>query len=146
MLIQVEVITDNSKVNIVAVRENPRGVTVILEADEETYNKMISVFRININWDLCHAYESTNIRRFLNCQEYNHISKYCKNQQKCGVCADDHQTKNCDIQVPKCINCCYTKDRLKLELDGNHTAFDVNCPVYIHNFESEQKHLMKLCL
>lgn len=141
---QNDIITNESKVNIVTVRENPRGVTVVLEADEDTYNNMISVFRININWDVCRAYESANIRRCLNCQQYNHVIKYCKNQPKCGFCAKDHPTKDCDSQERRCVNCVSTKTRLKLDLDENHSSFDVNCPVYIHNFESEQKRLLFL--
>lgn len=129
---QNDVITNESKVQIVTVRENPRGITVILEADEDTYNNIISVFRININWDVCRAYESANLRRCMNCQQYNHISKYCKNQQKCGFCAEDHSTKDCDSQIPRCVNCFLTK---------TSPSYDVNCSVYIHNFEAEQKRL-----
>lgn len=138
---QNDVISDKSKVNVVTVRENPRGVMVILEADEETYKQIISVSRIIINWDVCRAYESANIRRCLKCQQYNHIIKYCKNQQKCGFCGDDHDTKECVSQLPKCINCRHSKERLKLDLDDNHASFDVRCPVYQHNFRSEQKRL-----
>ena len=78
---------------------------------------MISTFR---------AYEyneeqKISIIRCYNCQVFGHVAKTCKNPPKCGKCANQHQTGDCEEgNAMKCANC-----------QLNHAANDPFCEAYL---------------
>lgn len=138
---QNEVLDADSKIQIIYVRTNRRGTSAVVEVDEETHERMIRTERVYIDYDVCRVYEHTDIMRCLNCQQFNHTKKYCKNNLKCGRCAEEHETSECNSTEVKCINCCDSRSRLKLEVDVCHTAWNINCPLYLHKTEIEKRRL-----
>jgi hypothetical protein len=40
-----------------------------------------------------------------NCNGWGHTQSACGKEAKCGHCAGDHQTKNCDKKSISCVNC-----------------------------------------
>lgn len=54
-----------------------------------------------------------------NCQEYGHVSKFCKNAPNCNKCSKQHKTESCTSEINKCYHC-----------QENHQAGANICKVY----------------
>ena len=61
------------------------------------------------------------IVRSYNCQNFGHIAKTCKSAPKCGKCAGNHSTGDCDSEEPTCANC-----------QSRHASKDPNCEAYLN--------------
>lgn len=59
------------------------------------------------------------VRRCYRCQKYGHLAGTCKQTERCGRCAESHETKSCKIDQArlKCVNC-----------NGNHSSGHTSCP------------------
>lgn len=136
-----KIVDNESKINVVSIKESVRGVMVLIEADEVTHQRLIEAERIYLDWDICRVYEYIHVTRCFNCQQFNHTSKYCKSNEKCGVCSGDHKTDNCTSEEIKCVNCIEAKQRMGIDVDENHKAWDMSCPVYVRKVETERKKL-----
>ena len=56
-----------------------------------------------------------------NCQRYGHIARNCTAVAKCGVCAEQHNTRQCTGKVEdRCCNC-----------GRKHRAWEMSCPLRI---------------
>ena len=55
------------------------------------------------------------------CQNYGHIARLCLSAERCGKCAENHDTKSCNVE-PKDFKCCHCK--------GNHEAGDKECQTW----------------
>ena len=51
------------------------------------------------------------------CQGYGHMANECKNEAKCRVCGQNHNSRDCTENTPKCVNC-----------QGQHRSDDKSCP------------------
>ncbi|XP_059060447.1 uncharacterized protein LOC131853545 [Achroia grisella] len=60
------------------------------------------------------------VKQCLKCLRYGHIAKFCKNAERCSVCGNNHNFKNCsaNINEAKCCHC-----------NGNHIAISSQCPI-----------------
>lgn len=128
-----ELITTDSMINVARIKETtPRGIMIILEADEITHNRfIISSDRIYLDWDICRVYEYVHVTRCF-------TSTYCKNFGRCGICSmGDHETSDCKSDSIKCVNCVSAKERMRIDIDDNHKAWDMSCPVYTHKVDAE---------
>lgn len=129
---QNDVITENSEIKLIEIKENPRGVTAVISADCSTYENIMKIGKLNIEWERCMVYPFFKITRCFNCQGYNHISRFCDKKIVCGKCSGEHKLESCTSEIVKCSNCVFAKDVLKLnmDLDTNHCAWSVHCPVF----------------
>ena len=57
-----------------------------------------------------------------NCQNFGHIGKTCKSAPKCGKCAGNHSTGDCNSEEPTCANC-----------QSRHASNDPNCDAYLNH-------------
>lgn len=60
------------------------------------------------------------VSQCLRCLRFGHISKYCKNAQRCSICGDTHHYKDC---IKK------SEDAVCIHCSGNHIAIAASCPV-----------------
>lgn len=55
--------------------------------------------------------------------------------------AGDHPTRSCTSLDNICVNCCSYRERLRINIDANHGAWSVQCPVYLHIIEADKQRL-----
>ena len=87
---------------------------------------------------VCKVYDSFYILRCYKCQQFGHHSRDCKNDAKCGHCAENHETRVCTVKAnplsASCANCVESKNP-----DHKHTANDLQCPLFISQQEKLRK-------
>lgn len=129
---QNDVISENSEIKLIEMKENPRGITAVISADCNTYENIMKIGKLNIEWERCMVYPFFKITRCFNCQDYNHISRFCEKTIVCGKCSGEHKSESCTSDFVKCSNCVFAKDVLKvnMEIDINHCAWSIHCPVF----------------
>ena len=86
----------------------------------------------------CKVYDRYNIKRCYNCQKFGHYAKDCPTNEKpvCGKCSEEHNTRDCDALISKCINCVRNNCD-----DQAHTVFNIQCPSLIKEQEQLKKKL-----
>lgn len=69
------------------------------------------------------------VKQCLKCQQFGHIAKFCKNNEVCSICSENHNFKNCtaDKENPVCANC-----------KGNHVAISASCPIKSKKIEENK--------
>lgn len=53
------------------------------------------------------------------CQQFDHISSTCKNEERCKKCSGNHNHKDCENDTMKCVNC-----------GKDHPSTFRGCPIY----------------
>jgi len=132
---QNECVLKTADVNVVNMKKNPRGVVCLLEVDQLTHETLLTVGRVFIGWDSCRVYQHIDILRCFKCNQFGHIAANCKNELCCAKCSGNHDGKDCDNEIAKCVNCAWANDRMKMNLDVNHTSFDLKCPSYLRKVQ-----------
>ena len=81
--------------------------------------------RVTIGLVSCKVYDRFHVKRCNNCQHFGHYMKDCPSPETtvCGKCSGNHNTRDCESDIIKCINCV----REKRENDNHHT-FHHTCP------------------
>lgn len=115
----------------------------VIETDIETYNNIMKIGKIKIGWDVCKILDGTYIKRCFKCLGFGHESNKCTistNNKVCANCAEEYDgDHNCNVTEKKCCNCIRINNDINLNLDVNHSAFDLNCHVYKRKIEIERK-------
>ena len=84
----------------------------------------------------CRVYDHFHIKRCNKCQQFGHYEAKCNNTGICGICAGNHETKNCEHRTNQsfkdviCINC-KKSPKVKDANMHSHTAFSPGCPCYL---------------
>jgi hypothetical protein len=66
----------------------------------------------------------SQIKQCFKCQAYGHKTNVCTRKVRCGKCAQEHETKECQNETMSCANC-----------EGSHYAWSHECPVRQHKRE-----------
>lgn len=93
----------------------------------EVLYKMISdnKNRVFIGHQSCKVWDLINIKPCLKCGRFGHSTLKCINPHCCLKCAGSHITIKCDNNAEnKCINCLYSNNKYKTNLQINHMAND----------------------
>ncbi|KAK7015411.1 hypothetical protein R3P38DRAFT_1410433 [Favolaschia claudopus] len=68
------------------------------------------------------------------CQKYGHMAKFCKEPDRCALCAGEHPTNSCELKqkhTHECESNCLHSKRTCSNCTGTHATFDRDCPVRI---------------
>lgn len=98
--------------------------------DGATLKKFKQSIKVNIGWEKCKIYECFNVLRCYNCYGFNHKREECSLPKACSKCSGEHDFKDCQEEINKCINCVEAVKKYKIELDVNHSAIDECCPIF----------------
>ncbi|KAK9721407.1 hypothetical protein QE152_g21555 [Popillia japonica] len=94
-------------------------------------SKVYGTGKVNVGWSICRVFEYVRVLRCFRCGGFNHIAANCKSTITCILCAStDHATEDCKCSTFKCANCIDVKGIIDLDLDINHSIYDLNCPAY----------------
>ncbi len=127
-------------------KKNSKIYQVILQLDRKSYDYLMNAGGLFIGYDHCSVYDAVEVLRCFNCNGFHHSSKNCKNAKSCPKCGMhdklDHAAADCTSTDLKCINCLSVIAKENLDLDANHAAWDVTCPVYMKAVEKFKKDLL----
>lgn len=82
-----------------------KNVSISIESDPVMFNEIIKRGRLNIGWKKYRVLEDIYIIRCYKCWGFNHFAKECKDCVRCGICAEQHDRKDCKSVSKKCVNC-----------------------------------------
>ena len=136
-----EMIEHGSKIEILGCWEIKNGkgdvsskkVAVKVSPNIRNYIMIMNKGYLYVNLSRCRVYDRLMVTQCYHCYGYYHFANHCPNKAKpptCGRCASPHETKNCQSQEEKCINCTKLNDT-----PSNHCAYSYKCPVYAHERE-----------
>lgn len=86
--------------------------SLLLELDNEAkINRLINknILHENDNKMMKYYELVSKIKHCFKCQRYDHISYFCKKDQKCEFCKDEHKLKDCkykeQLNQKRCVIC-----------------------------------------
>lgn len=124
-------------------KKNPKIYQVLVQLDRKSYDFLMNAGGLFIGYDHCSVFDAVQILRCFNCNGYHHSSKSCKSLKSCPRCAmNDHAVRDCTAEHLKCVNCLTAIEKENLDVDPNHAAWDVLCPVFIKAVEKFKKDIL----
>ena len=128
---------DNAEIIFIAPMKNKDGdlYQAVLRVTDDLRGKIDSNNnRVFIGSTSCPVYDRFYVKRCNKCQGFHHYVKDCKRNEICGKCSEHHETKNCNNDFFKCINCAISGYG-----EIEHCAYSIECPTYL----AEQEKLRK---
>lgn len=111
---------------------------IVVEVNSKHFNAIMQMGKINIGWRQCKIFEFYDITRCFNCAGYYHKANKCTKSKACYKCGKDHKTNECSENKLCCVNCKLSVEKLKIHLDIEHAANDIECPYYKKLLEKER--------
>lgn len=102
---------------------------------------MLSKGKVYVGWNRCWVMDAVELKMCYNCSGYSHLAEQCKNATHCPKCADDHRLKDCKELIEKCVNCAYSNESSKSNLDINHSALNRCCKVFQRKLFIKRKNI-----
>lgn len=110
------------------VNKNTRRVFLMVNA--EARKRLSELEYIYIGYKKVKVLDSTPLLQCYRCLGFNHMSKNCRNEERCMYCADGHRSSECTIKNErekfKCYNC---REYLGVK-ECNHRASSWECEYY----------------
>lgn len=142
---QNECFKSKDEVKVLKINENKQKKFQRFEAIVETnvvnYENVLKCNKLSVNWDKCKVFPYIKVTRCFKCSGFNHHQKDCNKTVACGLCAGQHETKDCKSDIKCCVNCVWCVKNLKMNLDTNHDSFSKNCKVLKRKYEQEERRI-----
>ncbi|XP_020294518.1 uncharacterized protein LOC109860075 [Pseudomyrmex gracilis] len=127
-------LADINKIDIKVVYTYPakpdnRTTSCVLEVSPLIRNILLKRGRIYLRYSACKFTDYVRVLQCYNCMTFGHLAKFCKSKPTCGLCSNEHLTKDCGRKdMLKCGNCMRNKSFSSGDLC--HSAFDTKkCPI-----------------
>ncbi|XP_061519791.1 uncharacterized protein LOC133395109 [Anopheles gambiae] len=108
---------------------------VFIDVDEKSFTMLNTLKTIRIGFADCRLVRSIRILRCFKCSQYGHTKTFCKNEETCSKCGENHLTATCKSLCFRCINCENENLKNNAMLDTNHAANSKWCPIYKKELE-----------
>ena len=91
-----------------------------------------------INFDLVATYvqEYLPLTICFKCCGFGHVAKYCKKNNCCHKCGEEHMANECQADILNCPNC-----RLMGLTETEHSARNQNCPTYKRKLDKSRQYV-----
>lgn len=136
----------NSDIVVKKIIAKQKVVDIVLEVDNETFEKMLQSTRVNLGWRSCKVVHHVHITRCFNCCGFGHIAKNCTNKLACSKCGGEHKITECDSDNIRCVNCHTLNEKYKMKLDTDHRPWHNSCETlkkrverFARNFNIKEK-------
>lgn len=135
---------ENMDVKVVTVRKMIKRYMAILECDPTTHAKILEEGSLCIGWTpSCRVFDYVRVFRCFKCGGFNHKAEECKTEV-CGKCGlSGHNKENCKNNILNCANCIEANKKLSLDLDVNHSSFDMNKCTVLQKKINIEKHKIR---
>lgn len=124
---------ENVKVCFKYGKKDEEFCKLVIECSPKIREHLIRMGRIYIEYASCKVSDYLVVTRCYQCQQYGHLSKYCKAKTPtCSRCGEDgHNHKECrqPKEVEVCANCRTAKK------DSKHRVGTMKCPIYARAVE-----------
>lgn len=105
-----------------------------LDVPGVTFNK-IANRSSHVGWTLHKCADNYKVMQCVNCHNYNHKTKDCTLTKLCRNCPENHDARECNNEIPTCVNCNFIKEKYNQDISVDHSATDKKCPQYIKRLE-----------
>lgn len=121
---------------------NDEEYDVVLEVDQDSFEKLMSAGRVHLGWRTCRVVHHVHLTRCFKCCGYGHVAEKCTNKLACSKCGDEHKIENCKAKQMKCINCSVMNDKFKMKLKTDHRPWSNSCEVFKKRMEKFTKNFV----
>lgn len=134
---------DSMELKVIVFKQMRSRYQAIIECDPTTFQNIMKEKTLSIGFLCCRVHEYVRLFRCFKCGGFNHKADECKSDISCLNCgSSEHTKKDCENDV-RCANCILAKKNLGLDLDVEHSIFDVNrCPILQRKINSEKQKIM----
>jgi hypothetical protein len=136
MMAQNAFVSQKAKIEVTELKMKNEKIFATVRCDGATYGELMKHGKIAIGWDRCRVYEYVNVMRCYKCAGFHHKAADCRNQMACPKCAGDHELTKCETNRKCCINCKTMNEKLNLNMDISHSAWNRECPIYARKLKS----------
>lgn len=136
---QNECVSETSTIELFDYKERGSYIMAILKTDESTFQEILKAGKLRIHYSRCRVFEHISVRRCFKCARYGHLAAECKGVITCSNCAEPHETKDCDGNSIKCINCCESYGSNANDDKTAHQAWSFACPLLKRKWKSLQR-------
>lgn len=136
-------ITENSKIEVIVIKQMKTRFMAIMEVDPETFKAVMKSGHLLVDLSVCSVFEHVDVLRCFKCTGYHHTNKNCTNKSsfciKCGLTGHFSQNCNTDPKDFCCPNCCEANEKFKLSFPINHGPFNRECSILKRKTEIEKR-------
>lgn len=117
---------EDASIEQIRVQRRTKGRTkhltnVILQVAPSIWHRLVDQ-KIHLGYQIVPVVDQSPIMQCFRCLGFGHTAKDCRNEQRCGHCTMDHDTRSCPSRnvQPRCLNC--------QGEDDDHPAYSSVCP------------------
>lgn len=115
------------------------STNIVIEVTPALRKVLLQEGSLFIGWKKSSVQDHLRVLKCFKCCSYGHTEKVCKSDLICPKCTRNHKLKECDSEVPQCINCLNYNKSNKKKLPTDHSSYFNGCPLYqsyIENLKS----------
>lgn len=109
---------------------NARGTyrNIVISCDLDLHNQILQKGSVIYGFSEYKCHENINVVQCVRCQRYGHFNRECVFDLACRLCAQAHETKDCDASDNLCCSNCVRANAGGATFNTAHKAADDRCP------------------
>lgn len=109
---------------------------IVLRLDLPTFKLMVKKGKVEIDCQRYFVEEYLGLAMCYRCCRFGHVTTYCKEKTTCHSCAGEHDGRDCNKEVKKCVNCWRVFGKF-----GDHSARNPDCPAMMRILEKSRSRI-----